>query len=120
MNERDENLLLNIKDEAEVLLEITDGYDLQSFLDNELLKRGVSMALITIGEFVKSLSEDFKKKNQEVPWRFIAGLRDIAAHGYHTLQMERIWDVVIKDVPELLELVKGILLTEEGEREGNY
>ena len=86
MNERDENLLLNIKDEAEILLEITNGYNLQDFLDNELLKRGVSMALITIGEFVKLLSEDFKQENQEISWRFIAGLRDIAAHGYHTLQ----------------------------------
>ena len=113
MNERDEILLEIIQEEVEFLLEVTEGHDFQSFLENELLKRGVSMALINIGESVKSLSKEIKQEHQEVEWRFIAGLRDIAAHGYYSLQMDRIWDVVTEDVPELLKQVKGILNLED-------
>ena len=106
------NLLLNIIDEAEILLEMTKGYDLQSFLSDEKTKRAVSMALINIGESVKKLSEGFKQENQEMEWREIAGLRDIAVHNYSGLHMERIFVNVTRDIPELLEQVKGILNAE--------
>jgi len=117
MNERDENLLLNIKDEAEVLLEMTEGYDLQSFLESEMLKRAVSMALINIGESVKRISEELKQMNKMIPWSDISGLRNIAAHGYQTLDMPQIWKTVTESVPELLEQVNGILHAEEVESE---
>ena len=117
MNERDENLLLNIKDEAEILIEMTEGYDLQSFLESEMLKRAVSMALINIGESVKGISEELKQVNQTIPWSEIIGLRNIAAHGYQILQMEDIWGTATEKVPELLEQVNGILHAEEIESE---
>ncbi|MDR2854932.1 MAG: DUF86 domain-containing protein [Methanomicrobiales archaeon] len=109
MNERDENLLYFIQEECELLLEMAEGCDVQTFLDSKMMQHAVSMALIHIGESVKSLSEDLKKQNSGIEWRFIAGLRDIAAHNYGIVQMERIWDVVTEDAPELLEQVKSIL-----------
>jgi uncharacterized protein with HEPN domain len=66
MNERDRNLLLSIKDEAEILLEMVDRYDLQRFLSDEMAKRAVSMSLIKIGEYVKSLSKDLKQEYQGI------------------------------------------------------
>ncbi|MDR2855011.1 MAG: DUF86 domain-containing protein [Methanomicrobiales archaeon] len=116
MNERDENLLYFIQEESELLLEMRDGCDLQAFLDSKMMQHDVSMALINIGESVKSLSEDLKEENSGIEWRFIAGLRDVAAHNYGILQMERIWDVVTEDVPELLDQVKNILLSGEGKK----
>jgi uncharacterized protein with HEPN domain len=112
MNERDENILLNIKDEVEILFEMTEGYDLQSFLSDEKTKRAVSMSLIKIGESVKSLSKDLKQMYPRVRWSSITGLRDIAAHNYDGLRMEDIWGIVTRDVPELSEQVKGILHAE--------
>ncbi|MDR2854550.1 MAG: DUF86 domain-containing protein [Methanomicrobiales archaeon] len=117
MNERDENLLNYIKEEAELLIELTDGCDLQGFLDSELLKRTFCMTLINIGESVKLLSKEFKQENKDIPWRFIAGLRDITAHGYQTLDMLQVWKTVTENVPELLEQVKGILHAKEAEAE---
>ena len=60
------NLLLNIKDEAEILLEMVDGCELEDFLINEEKKRAVSMTLINIGENVKKLSKEFKQGYQEI------------------------------------------------------
>ena len=62
---------------------------MQSFLDSELLKHTVSMALI-IGESVKSLSENLKQMYPMVQWNSIVGLRDITAHEYRTLYMDDI------------------------------
>ena len=112
MNERDESLLLNIKDDAELLLKLTDEYDFEHFLSDEKTKLAVSMLLIKIGESVKKLSESFKQETQEIEWREIIGLRDIAVHNYDGLNMDWIWENVTTDVPDLLERVKGILHAE--------
>lgn len=54
-----------------------------------------------IGEAVKNLPDDLKIEHPEIPWRDIAGLRDIVVHQYFGLDLGLIWDVVKKDIPEL-------------------
>ena len=112
MNERDANLLLYIRDEAEILLEMIDGYDFHDFLSDEVMKRAVSMTLINIGESVKKLSEGFKREKREIEWREIADLRNMAAHNYDGLHMGWVFGNVTEDIPKLLEQVKGILKDE--------
>jgi uncharacterized protein with HEPN domain len=76
-------------DEAQLLIELTDGYDLQRFLGSVIADSVTScMTLIHIGESVKLLSDELKQENEDIPWRYIFGLRDIAAHGYETLYMD--------------------------------
>jgi uncharacterized protein with HEPN domain len=82
MNERDKNVLLKIQSEAELIRKLTGEHNLQSFLGSDLLMRAVCMTLINIGELVKLLTEDVKLQNPAIPWRSIAGLRDVTAHGY--------------------------------------
>jgi len=67
-----------------------DGYDLQGFLDNELLKREVTTTLVNIGECVKSLSDDLKQVYPDIEWQDITNLRNIAAHNYWGLRMDDI------------------------------
>ncbi len=59
------------------------------------------MSLINIGELVKSLTEEFKQVNNQIPWRSIAGLRDVTAHKYQTLNMGDVWYTVQQDIPQL-------------------
>ncbi|MBO6229128.1 MAG: DUF86 domain-containing protein [Ruminiclostridium sp.] len=44
-----------------------------------------------------------------MPWKAIAGLRDIAAHKYQTLRMEDIYNTVTMDLPDLKEKIISIL-----------
>ena len=90
MSERDNRLLIIIKEEIEILMGFIDGYDLQGFLDNELLKREVTTTLVNIGECVKSLSDDLKQVYPDIEWQDITNLRNIAAHNYWGLRMDDI------------------------------
>jgi uncharacterized protein with HEPN domain len=38
------------------------------------------MCIIQIGEYVGRLSEDFKDTNDNIPWKRIKGMRNIATH----------------------------------------
>ena len=55
------------------------------------------------------MSEDFRLSNADVPWRAIAGLRDVTAHRYQTLRMEDIWETCQTDMPLLREQITKIL-----------
>ena len=99
MDRRDRVLLRKIYDEATIIADLIDGYDCVRFTGDEKVKRAVCMTLINIGEMVKLISDIIKRSNTEIPWRSIAGLRDVAAHGYMTLHMEDIWETVSEDVP---------------------
>ena len=112
MKERDKNILLKLKDESEVLLKMMDGYDLQGFLDSEVLRRAVGMTLINIGELVNRLSDEIKQKHPPVPWSAIVRLRNVTAHGYDSLEMEEIWKIATESVPLFLTQIEEILQIE--------
>jgi uncharacterized protein with HEPN domain len=105
MDSRDITVLRKILAETSVISELITGYDLDSFSKDEKTKRAVCMTLINIGELVKLLSDSVKRINPEIPWRSIAGLRDVTAHRYQSLRNEDIWETVTKDVPILREQI---------------
>ena len=57
------------------------------------------MTLINIGELVKGLSPELREAHREIPWRAIAGMRDITAHKYQTLSKEDVFSTCTVDLP---------------------
>jgi uncharacterized protein with HEPN domain len=57
------------------------------------------------------------KKYKHIPWRAIAGMRDITVHKYQTLKMGDVWVTLINDIPKLKkqlnnrEVIKELFLT---------
>jgi len=109
MDKRDKVLLMKILTETSVIADLIQGYDCDAFTTDEKTKRAVCMTLINIGELVKLLSDELKRDNSYIPWRSIAGLRDVTAHGYMTLRMEDIWETASFDVVTLQEQIKKML-----------
>ena len=109
MDKRDAVLLQKILSEAGVIADLIKGFDCESFVEDEKTKRAVCMTLINIGEMVKLVSDDIKRSNTSIPWRSIAGLRDVTAHGYMTLHMEDIWETVNIDLPVLMKQIRHLV-----------
>ncbi|MCL1863893.1 MAG: DUF86 domain-containing protein [Defluviitaleaceae bacterium] len=79
--------------------------NLDAFSSNKLYRKAIIMSILNIGELTKKLPQEFKSSNKEIPWRKITGMRDIAAHGYHEMDDEIIWDVVTYSIPELRQFL---------------
>lgn len=85
---------------------------LEQFLADDRTFDAVLHNLQIIGEAAKNVPQDIRDRYSEVEWRKIAGLRDILAHAYFSLENEIIWDIVQNKIPPLLEQVQHILDTE--------
>ncbi len=66
--------------------------------------------IIQIAENNSRLSEGFKKKNDEIPWIAIKGMRNKIVHDYGILNMEIVYDTVTRWIPAMLDKLKKILL----------
>ena len=67
----------------------------------------VSRLLEIIGEATKNLSNEFKLNHPNVPWKKMAGIRDVIIHDYQELNCEMIFKIASEDIPKLLkELLK--------------
>ena len=107
MQRRDKLIVQKILSEIDIAFEMLGDTKQDAFLSDEKLKRAVGMTVINIGELVKNISAELREEHREVPWKAVAGMRDIAAHKYQTLRMEDVYNTVTMDFPEL----KGMLLS---------
>ncbi len=109
MLSRSWKLFLNdIIEAADKVLRFTENMDFSAFAKDERTYDAVLRNLEIIGEAAKSIPDAIKKKNPEIDWRGMAGLRDILAHAYFGLDDVTLWDIVQNKVPTLLAQVRRI------------
>ena len=113
MQHRDLIIIKKMLSEIDIAFQMLGDSDLETFLADEKLKRAVGMTVINIGELVKNITEETRLAHKEVPWKPIAGMRDIAAHRYQTLRMEDVYNTVVMDFPELKQQLNSIIGDEE-------
>lgn len=101
------------------LLEATDlvaryaaGLTFDDFAASVEKQDAIVRRLVVMGEAVKGLPESFRARYPEVPWRSVAGARDVLVHEYFRVDLELAWEMVENDLPELARKVRDILAAE--------
>jgi uncharacterized protein with HEPN domain len=80
----------------------------EEFVSNELVIDGVIRNLEIIGEATKKLPKSFRQQYPQVPWKKIAGMRDVLIHDYSGIDIEVIWDTIKEKLPEFKKQVQEI------------
>jgi uncharacterized protein with HEPN domain len=82
------------------------------FLTDTQIQDSVLRRLEIIGEAVKNIPDDFRNKYPQIPWKRIAGLRDVLIHEYFGVNLRRAWKVAKEDIltlkQELLKVGKDL------------
>lgn len=74
-----------------------------------LLHDALLFQFVVIGEAVKNLSAEARKSAPEIPWADIAGLRDLIAHEYFRIEIDRVLEIVERDLPGLEQAIDRLL-----------
>jgi uncharacterized protein with HEPN domain len=105
---RDRHFLLHIQESIAKIDRYTrEGKD--AFMADIKTQDAVIRNFEIIGEATKRLSATAKAQRPEVPWRDVAGLRDILIHDYEGVDHLEVWNIVEHHLPRLREAVKALL-----------
>lgn len=79
------------------------------FHRDDMVQDAVIRNLEIIGEAAKRIDEDYRAACPDIPWRALAGLRDVLIHQYEGVDIGRVWAIVEKDLPPLKQAIADLL-----------
>lgn len=85
------------------------GLTMEQLLADPIKLRAFERVMELVGESVKRVPQDFRDEHSQIPWKKIAGMRDVISHAYEDLAYEVLWDAVEMHFPELLIDLKHVL-----------
>ena len=89
--DRDAALLWDMREAARDIVTFLEGVAFAHFSANKMLRYAVERQLLVIGEAAKRVSATLKQTHSEIPWNAIIAQRNVLAHEYGEILVERIW-----------------------------
>ena len=80
-----------------------------SFMASTLHQDAVLRNLHTLTETTQRLSQSLKDDHPEIEWATLSAFRNVLVHDYLGIDIELVWTVVSKDIPELKAKILKIL-----------
>ena len=96
---KDEIYLRDALECIELIQSYIKGMEKSVFLQDKRTQDAVNRRLEIIGEAIKSIPQEFKRNHTDIPWRDIAGMRDILIHKYARVNLNRVWQTIKYDLP---------------------
>ena len=99
------DILTAIDESAEFTREMT----FDAFMHDKKTINAVVRSLEVIGEAAKNIPEDLRSKAAEIPWKYMAGMRDKLIHEYFGVDLSIVWTVIHSELPPLRPGIERLL-----------
>ncbi|MFH0770697.1 MAG: DUF86 domain-containing protein [Candidatus Peregrinibacteria bacterium] len=74
-----------------------------------VLRYAVERNFTVIGEAVKRVPESVREENPQIPWREMAGMRDMIIHEYDEIDLDEVWGTIQRDIPNVLKSIDRLI-----------
>lgn len=109
MNKDPKYFLSHIVESIELISKYTKGLTLKDFENSQEIQDAVLRRFEIIGEATKNIPDNIRAENRDIPWNFMAGMRDVIIHDYFGVKVETIWKTAKEDLPLLGKKIKKLL-----------
>ncbi len=106
---RDDASLLDIAGAAELILRFIGNMEEADFQQDEKTQSAVLHQILIIGEATKRVSSEFREQHPDIPWKLMAGMRDVVIHAYDSVDLSQVWKTATVEVPDLLGSIQPLL-----------
>ena len=107
MNERIEAILEHMLEDAQdVVMFAEKAGSFDAFIRDKMLRKAIIMSLLNIGELANHLPVEYTNVHSEIQWKRMVGMRNFAAHGYHTMNLGTVWKTAQTSIPALLNFLQ--------------
>ena len=89
--------------------EYMKGITLEQFINNDEKQDAVVRNFEVIGEATSRISDEFKIKNNQLPWRKMKAMRNFLIHDYEEVDLKLVWEAIMVDLPELKTNIEKII-----------
>lgn len=109
LEERDQAYLWDMLEAVKEITAFLKGIRYDDFVRSKMIRSAVERQLMIVGEAANHVSEEFQEKHPEIPWRQIIGQRNVLAHEYGDIKVERVWAAATINVPALLKALVSLI-----------
>lgn len=101
--------LQHMLEHAKEAVEMARGRTRADLDEDRLLNLALVRLLEIVGEAANRVPKKVCIRYPGIPWPEIIGLRNRLVHGYDEVDFDILWEIIIRDLPLLIEAVEKIL-----------
>lgn len=106
---RDAGYLLDILNAARGARQYLSRRSFESFLADPQCQDAVIRRLEIMGEAARRMSRGVRSTLDDLPWEQMIGIRSVMIHDYDDIDLQIVWDTVMKDLPPLIRRLESIV-----------
>lgn len=110
MTQREDKVRLrHMLDYSRKAVAMIEGRAREDLDRDEMLCLALTRVVEIVGEAATRVSQAGQQHHGQIPWSEIVGLRNRLVHGYDSVDVDILWDIVQQDIPPLIEQLEAIV-----------
>jgi len=104
--------LRHMLEAAKEALSFAENKTKSDLYSNRMLALSIIKSIEIIGEAASTVTKDFRERHKEIPWASIVAMRNRLIHVYFDIDLDRVWDTLIDDLPPLIVALEKVISEE--------
>jgi uncharacterized protein with HEPN domain len=105
--------LRHMLDAAREALLFSSGKSRADLNSDRMLVLSLVKDIEIVGEAAGKVSQETKNMSEKIPWQDIIDMRNHLIHAYFDVDLDIVWDTILKDLPPLVEALEEIIPSAE-------